>query len=112
MDGNRKWCEKAPVLALLISDKQSNTHAFDTGAAWGYLSLQAAKEGLITHGMGGFYKDKARELLNIPDEFDIQALVAIGYQGEKEALDEQLQAREKPSDRRPVQESVMEGTFV
>ncbi|WP_082684254.1 nitroreductase family protein [Lentibacillus amyloliquefaciens] len=62
MDGNRTWCEKAPVLALIISDKQDNTHAFDTGAAWGYLSLQAAKSGVATHAMGGFYKDKAREV--------------------------------------------------
>ncbi len=112
MDGNRKWCEKAPVLTLIISDKQDYTHAFDTGAAWGYLSLQAAKEGLITHGMGGFYKDKAREVLNIPEEYDIQALVAIGYQDEKDTLPEELQAREKPSNRRPVQESIMEGTFI
>ncbi|GAA0447197.1 nitroreductase family protein [Lentibacillus halophilus] len=111
MDGNRKWCERAPVLTLIISDKETATHAFDAGTAWGYLSLQAAKEGLITHGMAGFYKDKARELLNIPDEFDIQALIAIGYQGEKDILDQELQEREKPSDRRPVQDSLMEGSF-
>ncbi|SFE21002.1 Nitroreductase [Lentibacillus persicus] len=111
MDGNRIWCEKAPVLALIISDKEDNAHAFDAGASWGYLSLQAAKLGVATHAMGGFYKDKAREVLNIPDEFDIQALVAIGYQGDKESLDEKLQEREQPSDRRPLTESLFEGTF-
>lgn len=110
-DGNRKWCEKAPVLALIISDKQDATHAFDTGAAWGYLSLQAAHQGLATHPMGGFDRERAREILNIPDNFAIQALVAIGYQGEKEALDEELQAREQPSDRRPLKESIFEGSF-
>ncbi|SIS39602.1 nitroreductase family protein [Salimicrobium flavidum] len=111
MDGNLKWCEKAPVLALIISDKDAATHAFDSGAAWGFLSLQARKNGLITHAMGGFYKDKAREVLEIPERYDIQALVAIGYQGEKEKLEEEMQQREQPSPRRPVEESLMEGSF-
>lgn len=83
---NRLWCEKAPVLAVLISDKEDPKHEFDTGTAWGYLSLQAAREGLITRAMGGFQKDKAREKLNIPENFDIQVVIAIGYQGEKEKL--------------------------
>lgn len=111
MDGNRKWCEKAPVLALIISDKEDATHAFDTGAAWGFLSLQARRNGLITHAMGGFYKDQARETLGIPEEYEIQALVAIGYQDEKEKLEEEMQKREQPSPRRPVEESIMEGSF-
>ncbi|MRH41275.1 nitroreductase family protein [Aquibacillus halophilus] len=110
MKGNRKWCEKAPVLALIISEKKG-PHAFDTGAAWGFLSLQAIRNGLITHPMGGFDKDQAREVLNIPEEFAIHAVVAIGYQGDKEALPEDIQEKEKISDRRPVEESIYEGTF-
>ncbi|WEG12355.1 nitroreductase family protein [Pullulanibacillus sp. KACC 23026] len=108
---NVMWCEKAPVLALLISDKEDPKHAFDTGTAWGYLSLQAAREGLVTHAMGGFDGDKARDVLNIPDNFDCQVVIAIGYQGEKEALPEGLKEREQPSDRRPLNETLFEGTF-
>ncbi|WP_163971095.1 nitroreductase family protein [Oceanobacillus halotolerans] len=108
---NRIWCEKAPVLALIISDKQDKVHGFDAGAAWGYLSLQSVEEGLITHPIGGFNKDQAREVLNIPDNFAIQALIAIGYQGEKEVLPEDFQEREQPSDRRPLKESIFEGKF-
>ncbi|MCM3387824.1 nitroreductase family protein [Ureibacillus chungkukjangi] len=111
LDGNRRWCEKAPVLAVLISDKEDPVHAFDSGTAWGFLALQAAKEGLVTHAMGGYEKDKAREVLNIPDNFDLQIVIAIGYQGEKEALPEDLQGREQPSTRRPLNETIFEGTF-
>src|SRR5699024_2298036 len=112
MDANRVWCEKAPVLALIISDKETGpTHAFDTGTSWGYLALQAMKKDLITHAMGGFYKDKAREVLNIPEQFDIHALVAIGYQDEKAKLAEPLQEREAPSPRRGLNETLMEGEF-
>ena len=112
LEGNRKWCEKAPALALIISDKEAGaTHAFDTGAAWLALALQAKLKGLITHPMSGINKDKAREVLQIPDQFEIQALVAIGYQDEKDKLPPALQEREQPSPRRPITESIMEGTF-
>ena len=111
LEGNRRWSEKAPVLAVLVSDKEDPVHAFDSGTAWGFLSLQAAKSGLVTHAMGGFQKDKAREILNIPDNYDLQIVIAIGYQGEKEALPEDLQSREQPSIRRPLTETIFEGTF-
>lgn len=110
-EGNRKWCEKAPVLVAIISDKNVQSHVFDTGASWGFLSLQATKNGLITHPMAGFYQDQAREALNVPDDFDIQLIVAIGYQGEKDALPTELKEREQPSSRRPVNESIFEGEY-
>ncbi len=112
MDGNLAWCDKAPAYVLIISDTEvGGTHGFDTGTAWGYLALQAMQKGLITHAMGGFYKDKAREVLNIPEQYAIHAVVAIGYQDEKEKLEEKFQEREQPSDRRPLTETVMEGEF-
>lgn len=111
-EGNRLWCEKAPVLALILSDEETGgSHAFDSGTAWGFLSLQAYKKGVATHAMGGFSKEKAREVLNIPESFAIHAVVAIGYQAEKSKLEEALQEREAPSPRRPLNETLMEGSF-
>lgn len=112
LEGNRVWCEKAPVLTLIVSDKEAGaSHAFDTGAAWLSLALQAKMKGLITHPMSGIDKEKAREVLNIPEKYEIQALVAIGYQDAKEKLAEALQEREQPSPRRPIAESIIEGSF-
>lgn len=113
---NRTWCEKAPVLALIISKVASDngpnrSHSFDTGSAWGHLALEAVKKGLITHPMTGFDFDKAREALNVPEDYAIEALIAIGYQGEKNALPDHLQQREQPSPRRPLEESLFEGGF-
>jgi nitroreductase len=110
-EGNRIWCEKAPVLVAILSDNKVGYHAFDTGSSWGYLSLQATQKGLITHPMAGFYQDQARQVLNIPDDFDIQLVVAIGYQGEKVALPAELQDREQPTNRRPLKESIFEGEY-
>ncbi|MGD8190936.1 nitroreductase family protein [Brevibacillus ginsengisoli] len=115
-EGNRIWCEKAPVLAIILSTPESpyghnRTHSFDAGAAWGYLALEAVRHGLITHAMGGFDPDRAREVLHVPQEFELLAVVAIGYQGEKDALTEKLQEREQPNDRRALSESLFEGGF-
>jgi len=115
-DFNLVWCEKAPVLILILSKTVTDrgefpSHAFDTGAAWGFLALEATKQGLVTHPMLGFDAAKARETLGIPDEYVPQALVALGYQGPKEALPEALREREVPSQRRPLEEIVYRGRF-
>jgi nitroreductase len=113
---NLAWCRKAPVLVLVLSQRVSDrgenlSHAFDTGAAWGFLALEAVRKGLITHPMTGFDMAKARETLGIPDEYAIQALIAIGYQGPREALPDGLREREQPSQRRPLSSFVHEGVF-
>ncbi|HEY0827915.1 MAG TPA: nitroreductase family protein [Bacilli bacterium] len=112
---NRAWAEKAPVLVLAASYKLSyngkpnGMHAFDTGTAWGHLALQAVMLGLSTHAMGGFEHDKARSSLKIPEDYDLHAVIAIGYQGDKTLLNESLQEREKPSGRKPLSEVVIQG---
>lgn len=114
---NRAWAEKAPVLVLVASSKQrengdvNGAHAFDAGTAWGYLAIQATLLGLSTHAIGGFDKEKARQLLSIPNEFDLHAVIAIGYRGEKAALDEKLQKGENPSQRKQLNEVVFEGSM-
>ncbi|MBO0991702.1 nitroreductase family protein [Bacillus sp. SD088] len=115
-EGNLTWCKKAPVLILVMSKTSTDrgpsvSHAFDAGTAWGFLSLEAAKKGVITHAMGGFNRDKAREELGISAEYQLHAVVAVGYLGEISELSEEHQLREKPSDRRPLKETVFEGTF-
>ncbi|MBT2217622.1 nitroreductase family protein [Virgibacillus dakarensis] len=110
-EGNVAWCKKAPVLIAVISKTDSETtgghnqaHAFDTGTAWGYLALEAFRKGLITHAMGGFDREKAKEVLNIPENYNVHAIVALGYKGEKDLLMEQYRDREKPSSRKEVEE--------
>src|SRR5690625_676193 len=117
-DNNVKWCQHAPVLVAVASKVTRNdagdpnpTHAFDTGAAWGYLALEATRKGLITHGMGGFSREKAKEVLNIPDDHEVHAIIAIGYQGTLERLDESFHEREKASDRKKLSEFISEGQF-
>lgn len=115
---NQSWAKNAAVLVVIISKKTfdfngkpSITHKFDSGAAWENLALEAETRGLVAHGMEGFDYKKAREVLAIPGDYDVEAMVAIGKKGKKEDLPPDLQERETPSDRKPLAELIMEGGF-
>ena len=117
-DFNKEWTRNAAVLLVIISRKTfeydgkiSRTHSFDTGAAWENLALQASLMGLIAHGMEGFDYDTAKKELHIPDDYQVEAMVAIGKPGKKENLSAALQEREQPSERKPIQAFVFEGMF-
>ena len=118
VDANKAWAKNAAVLVVFISrknfdhnDEPSVTHSYDCGAAWENFALQGFHQGLVVHGMQGFDYDRARKELNISDEFQIEAMAAVGRPGLKELLPEKLQARVSPNDRRKVSESVFEGPF-
>jgi hypothetical protein len=61
--------------------------------------------------MQGFDYDRARKELRIPDDFQVEAMAAVGRPGPKELLPEKLRARETPNDRRKLSQSVFEGPF-
>ncbi|WP_426445513.1 nitroreductase family protein [Paenibacillus sp. S-38] len=115
--GNRQWTDHAPVLVLVASSKvkadgePNGQHAFDTGAAWGALALQAHLLGLNTRAVGGFERPLAREVLNVPEEIELHAVIALGYKGSKDYLPADLQERDVPNGRRPLAESLIEGKF-
>jgi nitroreductase len=101
MEGNQSWCAHAPVLIvsccdtlLTRNDKPNAYGPYDTGAAAVCLSLQAASMGLMTHQMGGFVADKARELFAIPERYRPLAMMAVGYQLPEDQLSEAQRERE------------------
>ena len=47
----------------------------------GNLALEASSRGLVAHGMQGFDYERARADLQIPDNFDVMAMIAIGKEG-------------------------------
>ena len=121
-DYNRGWAQRASALVLVLSKTRwvppgqsepqaSVSHSFDTGAAWASLAFQATLAGWHTHGIGGFDRDRARAALAIPADHAIEAVIAIGRQGDKNVLPEALQARELPNQRLPLKQLVADGRF-
>lgn len=120
MGFNKVWADKAAALIVIASkpttekDGEASAnpwHAFDAGAAWMSLALQAQAMGLVAHAMGGFEADVLAPALGLPEGHVLQAVVAVGTQGDAGALPEKYQAREQPSARRPVSEVAACGRF-
>jgi nitroreductase len=119
---NQSWAKQAGALVIIVSNSlmttpsddkpvPSHSHSFDTGAAWAYMALEAQRIGWHTHGMVGFDIPRAFAELDVPEGHRVEAAVAIGRQCDKSVLPEALQAREVPSPRKPISESVFEGGF-
>jgi nitroreductase len=118
IDFNKGWTKNASALILAVSAKQfehngkpCRTHSFDTGAAWMALAIEGAARGLVVHGMEGFDYEKARRDLEIPDDHQVEALIAVGKRAPAEKLPKELFDREKPSERNPVGAFASEGKF-
>lgn len=99
--GNQVWAKDAFVLVVSLTRKNHlrngmvNTSArYDLGAANAFLSLQAVELGLNVHQMGGFDPEKVRRNLNIPVEYDLNVILAIGYPGDAATLPDNLKLRE------------------
>jgi nitroreductase len=117
-EGNRVWAKNSALLVVVISrknfeynEKPARTHQFDAGSAWENLALEAFSRGIVAHGMQGFDYDKARIDLEIPTDFEVMAMIAIGKKGPRESLSPELQEKEKLTDRRPLKDIVMEGMY-
>lgn len=105
---NQDWAQHSAALIYVASvttldgERPIATHAFDTGAAWMSLALQAARDGLVAHAMAGFDHDFMRTALKLPETFALQCAIAVGHQGDAGQLNEKLRAREIPSQREPL----------
>jgi len=116
---NQEWAKNAPVLLLACSAsvfrKNGNPNrwgSYDTGAASISLCLQAEALGLVTHQMGGFDADAARQTFHIPDDFTPMAAMALGYQADADILDEGFRSIEVAErSRQPMGECFFAGRW-
>jgi nitroreductase len=119
MPGNQAWCEQAPVLVITCADtlfrhndKPNSFGAYDTGAAAMSICIQAASMGLMTHQMGGFNRDKARELFDIPPRYQPLAMMSIGYQLPQDRLPEAFREKElRARQRQPLASRFFNGAW-
>jgi nitroreductase len=112
---NQAWAGRAPVLILGAArtkfshnDSPNRVALYDLGAAASYLTLQAAALGLATHQMAGFDTEAARKAFEIPGDYILGAVIALGYQGEPAALsnDQMLAQETAPRTRKPLKDFV------
>lgn len=112
VEGNQGWAKDTSVIGFLVGErnfehngKPNAYHGFDSGAAWMSLSLQARKEGLYTHGMGGIKKDEVANYLKLDTEkSEVLMGFTIGKLAELASLSEEQQSNEVPNERKPLDE--------
>lgn len=111
------WARRAPVLLAALtlttwpgSDDVNPTARYSTGAASMALSFQGVHEGLVVHQMAGFDRGAVHTIFGLPGDVEPQAMIAIGWPGNLDELDERTRQREtKPRARRPIEDFTMVG---
>ncbi|NLO86992.1 MAG: nitroreductase [Firmicutes bacterium] len=80
-----EWARDASMLIAVCSRKdldcvlgQREYFLFDTGMAVAFLQLRATELDLVAHPFAGFKPKAVAEILNIPEDMTVIALVAVG----------------------------------
>jgi len=85
LNKGNEWAQKASLIVAVFTKKDLDCvvkgreyFLFDTGMATAALILRATEMGLVAHPIAGYDEEKVREVLNIPDEFQVITLINIG----------------------------------
>ncbi len=86
--GNQKFIGEAPIIVVACGyDIKYNRGGYmgdkaflvDLSIAFTHLILAARAEGLGTCWIGNFENDEVKEILGIPDDWDVVAVTPLGY---------------------------------
>ena len=116
MPGNQPWAKNAAVLVLALAKTQydngtpNGAALHDLGLANATLMFEATALGLHGHYMGGFDRERTKEVFHLPDTLQPAVVLALGYLGEADQLEEPFLSREKaPRQRKPIHEFAFSG---
>lgn len=97
----------APVVLLVCYDRNACWHHPQTGETSGatdativatHMMLEAASIGLGSAWISYFDHDKARELLGVPESWEMVCMLYLGYEAEGAAVHQHLSGSRKPLD--------------
>jgi nitroreductase len=108
------YAKRAPILICAVTKKTysdnaspNRLHFHDLGGANENMFLEAFNQGLIMHEMGGFDVQRAKEIFDVPNDYEIGIMIAIGYQDAYHVLPERLRHKSfTPRERKPLSEIV------
>jgi len=95
------WAKKAPVLIVAGARKEDASvvesreyYHHDTGLATMSLIFRAVDQGLLVHPMAGWKEAPLKAALSMPEEFRPISVIAVGYPGRPEDLDEEARGKD------------------
>ncbi len=113
MSQGNEWTFKASMIIAVFSKKEKDCiirdreyYLFDTGMATAFIILRATELGLVAHPIAGFSPKKVREVLGIPEDWNVITLVNVGKKAieinpvmsEKQIKDESTRPQRLPLD--------------
>lgn len=110
--GNQPWAKNAAVLIAAVgirelpdTQQKQPYYMHDTGMANSLILLQASSMNIYGHVMAGFNKVQISEELSLPANEEPVTMIALGYLGDAELLEEPYKSRElAPRSRKPLAE--------
>ncbi len=108
-----KWAYAASMIVAVFSKKEDDCmirdreyHQFDCGLGVGFLVLRATEMGLVAHPIAGYSPKKTKEILGIPEEYQVITLVIVGKHSEEISpvlSDEQVGWEKERPERLPLE---------
>lgn len=116
MSRGNYWAARAPIMILVVARPDGGCPAhklpyfmMDIGLAVSNMLIQSVHLGLMGHPTAGWKEEQLKEIVGLPEDYRIAAVVFFGYEFESEPvfLSEKHQASEKTrSSRKPLTEIV------
>jgi len=85
LSSGNEWAYAASLIIVVFSRPQDDClirereyHHFDCGLASACLILRATELGLVAHPIAGFSPKKVREIMGIPEEYQVHTLIIVG----------------------------------
>ena len=119
LDRVNSWSKRAPVLIVAGARREDGTiretreyFLHDTGLATMSLLHRGVDQGLLVHPMAGWREEPLKTALSLPDDFSPISVIAVGYAGRTEDLDDDARGKdEKPRARKGIGEIAFRGRF-
>lgn len=90
LSSGNSWAKTASLIIAVYSKKDHDCvvkereyYLFDTGMAVALMILRATELGLVAHPIAGYDQDKAKRILEIPEEAILITLIIIGKHSQK-----------------------------
>lgn len=116
-----EWAQRASLIIAIVSKKEYDCiiqertyYLFDCGMATAFLILRATELGFVAHPICGFDPKKTREILGIPNDLEVIALIIVGKHSQTVnpiLSPKQIQSENKRPDRFPLEKFVSYNTF-
>jgi len=116
-----EWAKKASLIIVVLGRKDDDCviydrlyYRFDIGMATEAMILRATELGLVAHPIAGYSPRKTRQILSIPDDIDVIALVIVGKKSESinpDLSEKQIKDEKNRPERKKINDFIYHNTY-